>query len=108
VRNDLNYRVSFDALAWDKIAEGIRQKYLVSGKKKLRLVEYSKTMEPHWCEKGHLGIVLEGEMQIEFQNCIMVFHKGDGITIPDGEEHRHRARLITNIVTAVFVEEPNE
>jgi mannose-6-phosphate isomerase-like protein (cupin superfamily) len=62
-------------------------------------------MEPHWCERGHAGLILEGQFQIEFADGTEVFNAGDGIAIPHGSEHRHRATVLSSPVRAVFVEE---
>jgi hypothetical protein len=33
----------------------------------MRLVEFTSAfVEPHWCQKAHLGLVLEGELEIDF------------------------------------------
>jgi uncharacterized cupin superfamily protein len=71
----------------------------------LRLVEYAYEMEPHWCDRGHLGYLIEGRFEIEFANGLWVFQAGDGVTIPNGHENRHRARVLTDVVRAVFVED---
>jgi quercetin dioxygenase-like cupin family protein len=68
------------------------------------VVEYFPDMPPHWCEKGHVGYILEGEFEIEFDNTTHVFRQGDGLFIPDGAEHRHRARVLSDVVRAIFVE----
>ena len=62
-------------------------------------------MPPHWCEKGHYGLVLEGRFEIEYRNERIVYYPGDGIFIPDGEDHKHKARVIDEIVKVIFVED---
>lgn len=98
------YRVAFEALPWTTPAEGIRCKIHSEGDRRLRLVEYSRSMPPHWCTKGHMGSILEGELEVEFDRETFVFRAPDGVLIPDGPEHRHRARPLTATVTALFVE----
>jgi quercetin dioxygenase-like cupin family protein len=71
----------------------------------LRLVEYSAAMPPHWCTRGHVGTILSGRFEIEFAGGTEVFVEGDGVDIPPGESHRHRARALTETVLALFVEE---
>ena len=68
-------------------------------------MEYTTAMEPHWCDRGHFGWILEGRFEIEFDGRTEVFETGDGVFIPDGEEHRHRARVLGNVVRALFVED---
>jgi len=100
-----DYRVNFASLAWERVMEGVRQKTVTGGGRKLRLVEYTKAMPPHWCEKGHCGYILRGRFEIEFVDGIRVFEKGDGLFIPRGKRHKHRARALSKVVKAVFVED---
>jgi quercetin dioxygenase-like cupin family protein len=84
---------------------GVRQKVFSDGAKRVRLVEYTRAMPPHWCEKGHFGYILEGTFEIEFPGGTHVFGPGDGVFIPDGAEHKHRARALSEVVRVVFVED---
>lgn len=99
------YRVDFDALPWEAAMEGVRHKVVSCSGRRLRLVEYSRAMPPHWCARGHCGYVLEGRIEIEFEDGTRVFGEGEGVFIPDGEEHRHRARALSDVVRVVFVED---
>jgi len=67
------------------------------------LVEYTRDMAPHWCEKGHVGYVLDGEFEVEFERETVVFQAGDGVFIPSGPEHKHMAKTRTDVVRVVFV-----
>jgi len=84
---------------------GIRQKVMQKGSKKIRFVEFSKQLKPHWCEKGHYGYIVEGKFEIEFADGKRVFEPGDGVFIPEGPEHKHRGRVLTETVRLVFVED---
>jgi quercetin dioxygenase-like cupin family protein len=99
------YKVEFSPLAWQTPMPGLRYKAYRQGGKQLRLVEYAAEMEPHWCEKGHVGYILEGRFEIKFDDRAEVFGPGDGVFIPPGREHRHMGRSLTPVVVAVFVEE---
>ncbi|OGU55644.1 MAG: hypothetical protein A2V66_10215 [Ignavibacteria bacterium RBG_13_36_8] len=101
----MEYKIDFDKLNSESPFEGISHKYFIHGDTKLRLVEYGKNMPPHWCSKGHIGYVLEGEMEIEFANEKILFRKGDGVFIPGGDEHKHKGVVITEKAVMVFVEE---
>ena len=46
-----------------------------------------------------------GQFQIEFNDGAQVFNAGDGIVIPGGPEHRHKATASSAIVRAIFVED---
>jgi quercetin dioxygenase-like cupin family protein len=100
----IDYRVDFDGIDWQSPMEGVRHKTVTDGGLTLRLVEYARSMPPHWCAKGHVGLIVDGVLEIEFEDGVRTFKAGDGVVIPEGEAHRHRARAITETVTAVFVE----
>jgi mannose-6-phosphate isomerase-like protein (cupin superfamily) len=99
------YHIDFEAIPWESQMPGIKQKVIQHGSKRIRLVEYSKDMKPHWCEKGHSGYILSGRFEIEFDDGIRIFDAGDGVLIPGGEEHRHRAKVLSDAVRAIFVED---
>ena len=101
----MNYRCDFETVQWTIPMDGVRHKVFPFQGRRLRLVEYSSEFEPHWCERGHAGQILEGRFQIEFEAGTEIFSAGDGIAIPDGPEHRHRATVSSGIVRALFVEE---
>ena len=90
-------------MEWITVVPGVRHKIHSDGSRVLRLVEYSDAMEPHGCAKGHVGLVLEGRFEIEFRSSTRVFEAGDGVFIPNGEEHK--ARVLTEVVKAIFVED---
>jgi quercetin dioxygenase-like cupin family protein len=100
----IKYQVDFSSLDWESPIEGVREKAISDGNTTLRLVEYSQAMPPHWCEKGHFGYILKGRFEMEFQSGTHVFEQGDGVFIPDGPAHRHRARALSDAVKVIFVE----
>ena len=100
----VQYRVEFDKLEWESPFEGVRHKYIDQNNLRMRLVEYSKEMLPHWCEKGHYGYVIEGRIEIEYENTKIIYKPGDGIFIPDGPDHRHRGKSLTERVLIFFIE----
>lgn len=100
----LQYKVEFSALDWESPIEGVKCKTYSHGDKQIRLVEYSQEVPPHWCDKGHFGLVLEGEVEMEYPNEKIVYKKGDGVFIPDGEQHKHKGRVLTDSATMIFVE----
>jgi hypothetical protein len=99
------YKVDFKSADWDSPIAGMRQKICKLGRQQLRLVEYSKELAPHWCEKGHVGYILQGQIEIEFACESQMYYSGDGISIPDGPEHKHKGQVISDTVTIVFVED---
>ena len=102
---DSPHLVSFGAIAWQSAMAGMRFKEHVRGGRRLRLVEYTPEMAPHWCERGHLGYVLDGRLEISFSDEVVVLETGDGVDIPSGPEHRHMGRALTEVVRVIFVED---
>ena len=100
------YKIYFETIQWESPAEGVRFKAYQQGGRKLRLVEFTKEfIEPDWCTKGHIGYVLEGQMEIDFDGKVILFGPGDGVFIPEGEEHKHKGRVLTDTVKVILVED---
>lgn len=100
------YKIDFESMEWESPADGVRFKAYEQDAKKLRLVEFGKEfVEPDWCTKGHIGLLLEGQMEIDFNGEKEVFGPGDGIFIPAGEEHKHKGRVLTDKVKVILVED---
>jgi len=100
----MKYKSEFSKLPWETPIFGVRHKYFDQNGVRLRLVEYSKNMPEHWCEKGHYGFLLEGEFEIEFESKKEIYVKGDAIFIPDGAKHKHQGKVLTEKATVFFVE----
>ena len=72
----------------------------------MRLVEFTcEFVEAHWCEKGHVGFVLRGEVEIDFDGQIVRYAEGSGIFIPKGASTKHKARSLTPSVQLFLVED---
>ena len=99
------YKIDFTTIPWETPMSGLRFKALRHEGRQLRLVEYTPDMEPHWCEKGHIGYLLHGQFEIKFDAGVSVYNPGDGIFIPSGKQHRHMGKALTDVVRAVFVED---
>ena len=98
--------IDFDALQWESPLPGARFKAYREGAKQIRLLELSSGfVEPVWCEKGHVGFVLEGELEVDFNGRVAVYRQGSGIFIPPGSATAHKARSITPVVRMVLVED---
>jgi len=65
------------------------------GDVRVRMVEYSAGyLADHWCQKGHVLLVLSGELETELADG-RVFKMGPGVSyqVADGAEaHRSRTR----------------
>ena len=70
------------------------------------MVEFSKGFIEHdWCTKAHIGYILEGQMEIDFDGKKEVFGPGDGVFIPAGEEHKHKGQVLTDTVKVILIED---
>ena len=99
------YKIDFESMEWEEPANGVRFKAFQQSGRKLRLVEfYKEFIEPDWCAHGHIGLILEGQMEIDFDGEKEIFGPGDGIFIPAGEERKHKGRVLTDKVKAILVE----
>ncbi|MHC4692623.1 MAG: cupin domain-containing protein [Planctomycetota bacterium] len=100
------YKINFESLAWEDSPVGVRSKTYEQGDKRLRLAEFAKEFtEPGWCTKGHIGYVLEGQMEIDFNGRTILLDPGDGVFIPADEEHRHKGRVVSESVMVILVED---
>jgi len=99
-------RVDFTDLPWTHAAEGVRYKVHKHGDRQLRLVEFAEGfIETDWCGKGHIGYVLAGEAQLQFERESVDFHPGDGLFIPPGEPWKHKAKVISGPFRVILVED---
>lgn len=99
------FKVDFDALEW-QLLPGARVKVHRDGSKQLRLVEVtSEFIEPNWCEKGHVGFVVSGTLEIDFRGRVIQYPEGSGICIPPGSSTGHKARSVTPVARLVLVED---
>ncbi|MHC4476205.1 MAG: cupin domain-containing protein [Planctomycetota bacterium] len=100
------YRIDFDSMEWEEPADGVRFKAYEKDGRRLRLVEFGKEfVEPDWCTGGHIGYILEGQVEIDFDGKVITFGPGDGVFIPAGQKHKHKGTVLTDKVKAILVEE---
>lgn len=100
------YRILFDELEWQDGIHGARFKAFRDGAKQLRLLEFtSEFVEPDWCEKGHIGFVVQGELELDFRGLPVRYPQGSGIYIPTGSASAHKARSVSPTVTLFLVED---
>jgi quercetin dioxygenase-like cupin family protein len=98
------YKIDFAKIDWESPIAGMRHKYIDQGGQRIRLVEYSNQLPPHWCEKGHCGYLISGTMEIEYADAKITYNQGDGIFIPDGPEHKHKGRVLSEKALLFFIE----
>jgi len=63
---------------------------VTAGNVRVRVVEYSANyMADHWCERGHIVLVLEGELVTELRDGRRVtLQPNQSYQVSDGEAHR--------------------
>jgi len=99
-------KINFAATSWDEPDVGVRSKVAVRNGKTLRVVEFTdRFIEHDWCRNGHIGYVLEGDLEIHFSDRVESFTAGDGIMIAGGEGERHKAKVLGSAVRLVLVED---
>ena len=86
--------VEFAARPLEPEAPGIASRAVVVNGVRWALVEYEAgVLREEWCEEGHSGYVLDGDVTYEFFDgrTPMQVRAGQGFTLPDGDAHRGRA-----------------
>ena len=98
--------IFFAAMPWESSRPGARFKRFTRDGRQLRILELTKEFtEPDWCEKGHHGIVLQGELALDFKGRTIRYVEGAGILVPAGPENAHKAHPVTTMVRLFLVEE---
>jgi quercetin dioxygenase-like cupin family protein len=101
-----SHRVLFDQIEWQTPQPGARFKVFRDGATQVRLLELSPDfVESQWCEKGHIGFVEAGELDINFCGDVVRFPQGSALLIPPGASHAHKARAVTPVVRLFLVED---
>lgn len=99
-------KFEFSDLPWIQAAPGARHKVRERDGRRVRLVEFTQEfVEADWCEKGHIGLVVEGELEIDFAGRSERFLAGDALFIGAGAGDKHKARSVTPTVLLFLVED---
>ena len=104
--NPKQFKVNIDELPWENPSPGMRVKTNENKGKRIRLLEITKDyVEDEWCSEAHTGYILDGELELDFDGNPVIYSPGDGLMIPGGEESKHKAKAITDIVSIILVED---
>src|SRR5579875_1446875 len=90
-----NQLIALAREAWVDDVPGIRARETHVEGRRWAIVEYAPgARREEWCEDGHAGFVLEGEIEYEFSDGDppLVVGTGDGFTLATGRGHRGRNR----------------
>ena len=82
---DEAHDVPFGELPWADDAPGIRAKEVDVGGARWALVEYGEGVgREEWCEEGHRGYVLRGEIEYEFddERALLRAREGEAFLLP--------------------------
>jgi quercetin dioxygenase-like cupin family protein len=103
----LDYRIDFSGVDWEPALAGTaRLKRVLRGGKVFRLVEMTPaSLHPEWCEVGHTGMIVEGDIEIDFDGDKTIFHAGDALCIPAGTNDRHRPRALSDSAVMFLIED---
>lgn len=97
----------FADLPWAAIALGAKEKRFSDGKKVIRLVHFPPPFqEVDPCTRSHVGLVVQGSLEIEFAHSTIRFQEGDALSIPGGDITAHRAIVTEDVI--LFLVEPAE
>jgi quercetin dioxygenase-like cupin family protein len=97
------YRIPFSEMAGDSPAPFVSAKAVTAGSHRLRVVEFRRGFEEiEWCRLSHTGYVLEGRLRLAFPAQEVVLQAGDGLHIPLGDAHRHKAMPLSDRVLLVL------
>ena len=86
--------VAFAASALAPEAPGIASRAVVVDGVRWAIVEYGPGVRrEEWCEEGHSGYVLDGEVTYELAGARepVRVRAGEGLLLPQGQAHRGRA-----------------
>jgi len=104
--NSEDFKLSFAALNWISAAPGARFKAVERDDRRIRLLEFTREfVEADWCRKGHIGVLLSGELEIDFGGRVLRYAPGDGLYIPAGESGKHKARALSDNALLFLVED---
>jgi quercetin dioxygenase-like cupin family protein len=74
-----------------------------SGNTRVRMVDYSAGYKAdHWCSRGHVLLVLEGEIVVELKDG-RTFPLGRGMGFQAGDDERNPHLVRTSAAARVFI-----
>ena len=57
--------------------------------------------EANWCEEGHVGYMLEGELETNINGTIVRLSVGDGMIIPGEKKNRHKSKAVNGVARLI-------
>ncbi len=94
-------RLAFTTLAWTTGAHPLEKKKVAVGHP-VGLLEFAPGFEdPNWCVRGHVIYVLDGALELIFDDHSEHLAAGDGCVLERGT--RHRAKSPGTVPVQLFV-----
>lgn len=100
--------IPYGEIEWSHDAPGIRAKEATVDGARWAIVEYGEGVgREEWCEDGHRGYVLDGEIEYEFDDGRKPLHasSGEAFLLPPARsgEGAHRGRNLAAKATRLFL-----
>jgi hypothetical protein len=100
------FKVNFNDLEWENASGGARFKIFRQNGRQIRLLELGEDfVEEDWCVKNHVGLVLEGELEIDFDGKTLNYAAGEVLFISENENSKHKAPPVTPFVKLILIED---
>ncbi|MEO8099482.1 MAG: hypothetical protein ABI811_17420 [Acidobacteriota bacterium] len=97
-------KIEFGSMEWVDLAAGTRAKIWNDAGRRVRVLELDEQqVVPEWRENSHVGMILEGTLEINCCGTVHSFGKGDGLAIPKCD--RQKARAVGGVARLVLFEE---
>ena len=77
---------------WVQLNDLVRQKSTSVEDKTVRFLELQSGFEEtQWCYKGHIGYIISGRMEIQFEHETKTFEAGEAMVLPAAIAHKAKA-----------------
>ncbi len=92
---------------WQRVNDLARFKRIESEGFVIRLLQLDAGFEEtEWCNNAHIGYVVEGELQVTFEDGVRTLGAGDVLTTLSGHDSAHRGAVAHGTVTLFLVDPP--
>jgi len=106
ISNKMSEKIEFQKMAWEAVATGTTQKVHQHNTKTIRMVRFEYPfVEQHWCQKRHVGYVVQGNLKIDFDGSFATYAAGDAFVIEAGATHQHKVIVDEGTFVELFLVE---
>lgn len=101
-------KISFESMEWENPKPGLFQKIYSKGEERIRLIRFEADFkEEDWCMNAHKGLVLKGQMKLDFNGNMVEYKAGDGLWINQGHPEKHKVIISPGTFVELVVFETN-